>query len=94
MAVDIHVDGSEGVPDQGTQYLHCGRCLDEWKESFEGTCSPKDYARQQVALTKTGIQVWCTRHDVNVALFEFAETKTNLNRIRRAITLGNLKGTT
>jgi len=49
-------------PDQGNAYLHCAKCLDEKPDDV----SPRDWARQQVALTTKGIQVWCTRHDVNI----------------------------
>jgi len=55
------------VPDQGNAYMHCGKCL---KEMPSGV-SPKDYARQQAAITKEGfIQVWCTRHDCNISLMK------------------------
>lgn len=59
-------DTDPGVADGGVTYIHCARCLDEWKADYQGICSPKQYARQQVALTDDGIQVWCTRHDINI----------------------------
>ncbi len=70
LRVEAHVDASPDIPDQGERYLHCPRCLDEWEESFQGSCTPQQYARQQVAITKEGqIQTWCTRHDQNVCMF-------------------------
>lgn len=66
LKVAVYHDTSEAAPDVGVTYLHCQRCLDEWKESFSDTCSPKEYARQQCAMTEDGLQVWCTRHDVNI----------------------------
>jgi hypothetical protein len=69
MAVDVYADTRPSVPDHGRAYLHCQKCLDEWNESFRGITSPKTYSRQQIATTDDGFQVWCTRHDCNVAVF-------------------------
>jgi len=53
------------VPKQGNAYMHCGRCL---REQPVGT-TPEEWARQQLAVTKEGhFQLWCTRHDINIAL--------------------------
>jgi hypothetical protein len=48
-------------------YLHCKKCLVERPEST----SPQDWRRLDVGFTKEGLQVWCTRHDVNVAHIHF-----------------------
>jgi hypothetical protein len=69
LRVDVYSDNGTNVRDVGEAYVHCRKCLDEWTESFQGTCTPKQYARQQVATTRDGFQVWCTRHEVNVAVF-------------------------
>jgi hypothetical protein len=48
-------------------YMHCMRCLDECPEGV----SPGDWARLNIGKTDNGLQVWCVRHDVNVAAFDF-----------------------
>lgn len=58
---DISADLSIAV------YLHCGKCLDE---KPRGIC-PKDWSRTQVGFTKLGIQIWCSRHYVNVCHIDF-----------------------
>jgi hypothetical protein len=55
------------VPLQGNAFLHCGKCL---KEQPVGT-TPREWARQQLAITPEGhFQLWCTRHDCNIALIK------------------------
>lgn len=56
-----------------TAYIHCARCLDEWKSDPEirSTTTPKDYARTQAGFTATGLQVWCNRHECNVDHMEW-----------------------
>ena len=57
------------IPIEISAYIHCGQCLAEWKAdpAINTTQSPADYARMQAGLTKTGIQIVCTRHNVNVS---------------------------
>jgi hypothetical protein len=52
-------------------YYHCGKCLKERPEDV----APRDWARINVGATKRGIQIWCTRHDVNIAHIELANCK-------------------
>jgi hypothetical protein len=53
------------------RYLHCAKCLRE-KPSGQ---SPAEWARLNVGLTARGdVQVWCTRHDINVILLTAAST--------------------
>lgn len=70
-----------------TTYMHCGMCLDEWKNpdhpDSEGT-SPETYARLSVGFTKRGLQVWCVRHGVNVMHVDFEGQKHPANTTRRA----------
>jgi hypothetical protein len=41
--------------------IHCRKCLEELPRGV----SPKDYSRQQVALTVSGeLAVYCNRHDM------------------------------
>jgi hypothetical protein len=68
--VSIIHDTSEAVPEQGVMFMHCRRCLAE-QQALRDVVSPKDYARQQVAFTETGFQVWCNRHNINIDTIEF-----------------------
>ena len=62
-------------------YLHCGKCLEEWKntEEIRTKVSPKDYARIQVGWTEKGLQVWCNRHDCNMINIDFQGQKHPAN---------------
>jgi hypothetical protein len=81
-----HHDASQSVPDAGVSYIHCSTCLQEWRELFRGALTPKEYARQQVALTPDGIEVWCTRHEVNVDLITLrAVSKRTKAGARRSV---------
>lgn len=55
------------------QFLHCGRCLDEWKENtkIKTKQSPRDYSKLSIGFTKSGLQVWCNRHQCNVVHIDF-----------------------
>ncbi len=66
-------------------FLHCGLCgmeVAEKKEAGE-EISQKEYARLEVGLTPKGLQVWCVRHDVNVAHIDFEGQKHPANTTRR-----------
>lgn len=71
LAVDqiFAVETDPSAPDQGVSYLNCAQCLGEWEADplLGATFSPKTYARQQLALTATGWQLRCTRHECNIA---------------------------
>jgi len=54
---------------QITAFMHCARCLREMPKGE----SPESWARLNVGLTPKGIQVWCVRHDVNVAHVDFGD---------------------
>lgn len=82
LKVVCYHDTSETAPDEGASYLHCAKCLDEWQESFRGVVSPRDYARQQVALTREGVQVWCTRHDANITHMRYRAERVRKERKR------------
>lgn len=70
----LQIDGRASTPLQITTYLHCAKCL---RELPVGT-SPMDYQRVQVGLTEYGIQVWCTRHDLNVAHVTLENDSTHI----------------
>ena len=75
--IQAHHDTEPGTENLGHAFLHCSKCLDEWKADVPEAVgkSPKEYARQQVSLTREGIQVWCTRHEINIdhIVFKIAE---------------------
>lgn len=66
MKVQVYHDTAADTPDAGVQFMHCAQCLAEWRDGHAPGESPASYARQQVALTADGIQVRCTRHDLNI----------------------------
>ena len=69
-------------------YLHCGMC---GKELAEGTTdadelvSPKEYQRIQAGWTPLGLQIWCTRHDVNIIHIDFERHKHPANVHRKRL---------
>jgi hypothetical protein len=46
-----------------TRFIHCAACMRELPDDE----SPESYARLSIGITDAGIQVWCVRHDLNVA---------------------------
>lgn len=55
-------------------YLHCGKCLEEKPEGI----SPRDYANNEVGWTVKGFQIWCKRHEMNVANFDLKGNKVGV----------------
>lgn len=66
--------------DCGVTYIHCGLCLDELPTPGE---SPKSYSRLGVSFTKSGMQVWCNRHEVNVCHVDYMDHKHPADVTRR-----------
>lgn len=58
-------------------YLHCGKCLSEWKNRREIRTkqSPRDYSKIECGWTKKGIQIWCVRHSCNILHIDFEGQK-------------------
>jgi hypothetical protein len=56
-------------------FLHCKKCMEEYmnNEKLNSKMSPKDYSDTQTGFTKHGIQIWCNRHDCEVAHFKSNE---------------------
>lgn len=50
-------------------WMNCKQCL----ESVPHGESPSTWARLNVGLTDTGIEIWCVRHDHVVARLDFDE---------------------
>lgn len=65
-------------------YMHCGLCIDEYKQIENPQESPADYARLSVGWTKEGLQVWCHRHDCNVLHVNFDGNKLPADTTRVA----------
>jgi len=55
-------------------YWHCSKCSEEVEHLPDQ--SPAEYARLNIGPTKNGIQIWCVRHDCNVASLDLNELKT------------------
>jgi hypothetical protein len=53
-------------------YLQCRYCCDEvgYLNSIDDHINIKHYAQVQVGLTTKGVQVWCRRHNCNIAHIE------------------------
>lgn len=66
LIVRLYYDTREEVveAEDGNVYFNCTKCLEELPRNT----SPKEYARQQLSITKEGLQLWCNRHDMNIAL--------------------------
>jgi|GEM_PF-2442127 len=47
-------------------YVECRRCAGEASAHRQ---SPRKYSRFRIGLTRDGIQVWCSRHEMEVAHF-------------------------
>lgn len=67
-------------------FIHCALCVAEFKAGHPATRgeSPGSYARLNIGWTKPGLQVWCTRHDVNVMHVDFEGQQHPANVTRRA----------
>lgn len=75
------------------QFFQCKRCVADLAQ-FGGRItgeSPETYARQSVGFTKEGLQVWCNRHDVNIAHIHF-EGQTHPANLLAADTERMLEG--
>lgn len=48
-------------------FLHCGRCLREKPPNV----SPREWASIEVGMTPQGMQIWCKRHEVNIAHIDY-----------------------
>lgn len=88
MKFTLRVDSREEAKDRGVRYLHCGECLKEKPADV----TPKDWARQQVAMTPEGLQVWCTRHNINVMDSEMVAEVTPLELLEVVKALDAFKG--
>lgn len=56
-------------------FFHCARCLNEKPDGV----SPRDWARLEVGWTQLGVQIWCVRHESNVAHIDFRDAQIGIN---------------
>ena len=69
--LNARVGGDLSTPNQVIMFFHCAKCIREWRVAPEAAGkSPREWARLEIGWTAKGIQVWCSRHDVNVMLIE------------------------
>ncbi len=66
-------------------YFHCGLCLAELKEIQRqlSHISPVEYSRLSIGFTPLGIQVWCNRHECNLAHIDFQGKQHPANTSRQ-----------
>jgi hypothetical protein len=57
-------------------YMHCPRCLDDRPDDV----TPSDWARLNVGVTETGVQIWCVRHECHGARFSWPEGRRSLRQ--------------
>lgn len=71
---EYHEIGKKGQPQRDIpdtneieMFMHCSMCMHEKPKGI----SPKDFCRINAGWTKLGFQVWCVRHDCNIAHVDF-----------------------
>lgn len=71
------------------QFMHCSKCIEELdtlqRESIVNvvahedekylSMSPREFAKVEVGFTKEGFQIWCKRHEENIADFDLMGNK-------------------
>lgn len=86
MRVQFIYDTDPVLPSDNTTFLHCAKCLAEFKSASarEQGESPKTYARLNVGVTANGkaFQIWCVRHECNVALIKMHLAETPADEIK------------
>jgi hypothetical protein len=61
-------------------FLHCRKCVN----SVPSGMSPLMWARLEVGWTAIGLQVWCSRHKLNVMHMDFQGQKHPANLLAEA----------
>jgi hypothetical protein len=68
MRIQFVYDARAEAENEIETYFHCAKCIGEFKAGKARGQSPASYARTQTGITSDGmLQVWCARHDLNVA---------------------------
>ena len=60
--------------DRRVQFIDCSRCL----ENLPKDKSPAEYANTQMGFTEKGFQIWCNRHNLDVANYDLLGQKITL----------------
>jgi hypothetical protein len=60
-------------------YLVCDDCMKEWAENPEETRSPQEMTKLDVGFTEHGLQVWCPKHEINIAHIDFGGKALNID---------------
>ncbi len=56
-------------------YMHCTKCIRERPSDI----APRDWARLNVGWTEQGLQIWCVRHNINVAHIDLQGNKVTVD---------------
>ena len=67
------IQGDDPMTNHIVQFFHCRQCL----EMLPKGMTPRDFARFECGWTTEGLQVWCTRHNVNVVDLDFHGQKVS-----------------
>jgi hypothetical protein len=65
-----------------TDFVHCLQCIEEFQAGAGGDEAPRDYARLEIGWTEIGLQIWCKRHESNVAHIDFEGAQHPANQTR------------
>ncbi len=63
-------------------FIHCGQCIEEFPWKAPPGISRGEYAVLDVGFTELGLQIWCRRHDCNVAHIDFEGAQHPANQTR------------
>ena len=55
------------IANEMVMFLHCKKCL----KKLPADQSPRDYASIEAGWTKSGLQLWCRRHEINIIHVDF-----------------------
>ena len=53
--------------------------MKEWAENPEETRSPQEMTKLDVGFTEHGLQVWCPKHEINIAHIDFGGKALNID---------------
>lgn len=60
-------------------YIHCRMCAEEFVNGEHKGKSPQTLKNYDIGWTKLGLQIWCVRHDCNIAHIDFEGVKHHAN---------------
>jgi len=60
-----------GADNQILTFIHCALCVGDIQAGRAEGHSPQSYSNYSVGWTPRGLQVWCNRHNCNVANIDF-----------------------